>query len=396
VQESIKKWWPRSLVAGAALALMLAAGCSSSSSSTGGTTTSAGSFPGAHTFAAKVAAAYKGNSVAPPTTAPKAAKGLNAWIVSCGQYALGCSVPVAGAKAAATALGWHAHVADGDFGIDDGYNAAIRQALAAHANVIMLVGVDCTDAKAALTEAKAAKVPVIVAQGFDCNNPALHAGAPLFSGVEEFLPSDPTLAQWEEGLGATKADWLIEATHGKAQVITVEVEGVTDYTYQNKGFTDELAKCAGCKVVATASGVANDLTDGTFKQIFSSVLTSHPEANAVYVDGDSTVIDAGVPQALQSAGRSTSVKVIGTEGFDANLDLIRQGRGQNAAVPYDATWMGWGLVDTAVRVLAGDKPVPEGMGWTLLDADHNLPKSGGFVERIDFEADYLKAWGVSK
>src|ERR1700751_1726916 len=47
---------------------------------------------------------YKGDFTAPPTTAPPHKKGVNLWIISCGQASEGCSQPVANAKEAAGAL----------------------------------------------------------------------------------------------------------------------------------------------------------------------------------------------------------------------------------------------------------------------------------------------------
>jgi len=85
----------------------------------------------------------------------------------------GCSRPVAGAVAAAQALGWKTKVFDGQFGADDAYDTGIRQAVAAKATAILLIGIDCNTAKAGLEAAKSAGIPVLGANSFDCNDPPL-------------------------------------------------------------------------------------------------------------------------------------------------------------------------------------------------------------------------------
>ena len=401
----------RPLVAAAALsaAAVGLAACSSSTTAASSTTsaaaaatgsTSAAATAGSGSYVAQAAAAlqgdYKGTSEQPPSTAPKVKGVQNIWVISCGQEAEGCSRPVAGAVAAAQALGWNTKVFDGQFGADDAFNTGIRQAVAAKATAILLIGVDCNQAKAGLQVAKTAGIPVLGANSFDCNDPALNAGPALFAGVEQFVSTTPTSADLNEAVGAAKADWLIAHTAGKAKVIEVGLTGLTGYYYENLGFAKELAKCSGCSIVGKALGNPTDLSNGVLQQSFSSTLTANPQANAVMADGDSIVTGAEVPQALQSAGRVSSVLVIGSEGFTQNLELIRQSRGQNAAVPFDELWVGWGLVDETLRVLAKQPLADEGMGFQVVDTTHNMPAAGqNYTDPINFIAAYKKAWGVS-
>ena len=70
-------------------------------------------------FEKALQADYKGHFTAPPASAPAHQKGVNLWIISCGQASEGCSQPVANAKEAAGLLGWKATVFDGNFGIGD-------------------------------------------------------------------------------------------------------------------------------------------------------------------------------------------------------------------------------------------------------------------------------------
>jgi ribose transport system substrate-binding protein len=40
-------------------------------------------------------------------------------------------------------------------------------------------------------------------------------------------------------------------------------------------------------------------------------------------------------------------------------------------------------------------PIQQGIGFTLVDKDHNLPAdNGNWSSTIDYKTAYLKAWGI--
>ena len=86
---------------------------------------------------------------------------------------------------------------------------------------------------------------------------------------------------------------------------------------------------------------------------------------------------------------------MGGEGYEPNITLIRNDAGQDAAMASDGVWTGWHSVDTLNRVFAGEQPAPQGIGFTAIDRDHNLPPEGeGFQTQIDYRSIYLGVWGV--
>ncbi len=339
---------------------------------------------------------YKGQFTAPPTSAPSHKKGVNLWIISCGQASEGCSAPVANAKEAAQALGWKPTVFDGNFGIGDAYNAGIRQAIADHAQAIITVGVNCNQAKSGYEAAKAAGIIVVGAESYDCNDPAVNDGAPVFTATTLFTAQYPSAADASLQRGKAKADWIIVHTKGHAQVINTDFSGLTGGVYENEGFVKEFAKCKTCKIVKTIDFSPADTSDGTLKQEWASALAQYPDANAGVIISDGIVIQDGLAQAIQSAGRTKTFSLVSGEGYAANADLIRNEDGEAAVVPFDSNWLAWGAVDTVLRLLDHQSPVDEGMGIQLVDAGHNLPASGqNYSAPIDYKADYLKIWGVS-
>jgi ribose transport system substrate-binding protein len=375
---------------------VLLGGCGSS----GGASSAAGSSGSASIdlapFEQALQADYRGLFTAPPTSAPPHKKGVNLWIISCGQATAGCAGPVASAQEAAQALGWKPTVYDGNFGIGDAYNTGIRQAIADHAQAIIVIGVDCDEAKSGFQAAKAAGIIVVGDNSFDCNDPLINDGPSLFSATVKYTPQFPTAAANQYEIGVAKADWIIVQTKGKALVVNTDFEGLTAGQYINEGFDHEMAKCTTCKILKTVDETSEALADGTLKQEWASALAQYPQANAGEELSDSTIDEAGFAQAIQSDGRTKTFALVGTEGFAQNVALIRNQDGEDAETPDGWNWLAWGAVDTALRLLDHQPAVFEGPGVQVVDARHNLPAAGqAYTPPVNYVALYEKAWGVS-
>ena len=175
------------LIVGAVATVIAAAGCSSSGSSAGSTPTSSSKSAAVSSLTATVvpgvptlAQLKLGFETSPPKTGPAPAKGKTVWWVSCGQSIPECSTPAAAAKKAATEVGWTFHVADGALDVNNGYPAAIRTAIAAHPDAIVVHGIDCAAIEQPLQEAKAAHIPVLGVEANDCPK-SLFAGPMMYS-----------------------------------------------------------------------------------------------------------------------------------------------------------------------------------------------------------------------
>ena len=376
---------------GIALACGLSA-CGSDSSSDGG---DAGSGSDASTSVgatgadidAELAADYKGTFTAPPTSAPTPAADANVWVVPCGKVVAGCQAPAEGAVEAGEALGWKMTIADGALGVGDGYSVAIRQAVAAKADAIIVTGIDCDYAKGGLQAAKDAGIPTILFGGFDCDD------APLFTTEVKLSEEYPSFGDFLKAWGAAKARWLINATDGKAKVINTVVTDSRTARYPSEGFADELAKsCPDCAIVDNLEFQVADMA-GPLAQKFSAILLSNPDANAIQPTFDSFILAGSMPQAIASTGRKMTI--IGGEGLAPGISLIHAEQ-VGAAIGWDNGWAGWGAIDTTIRVLAGEDTVPQGWGWQTVDADHDLPADGeGYATGFDFRSAYKAAWGIS-
>ena len=379
--------------------LVLAA-CSSTNNSGSGstsTTTTAGGGGGSAASALKAAVAattagYKGTS---GTVGPKsrpAAKNKTIAIISAGQLADSNSVPSNGALEAAKAIGWNATIYDAQLK-PAMYAPLVRQAIAAHVNGIILDAIDCDTVKQPLEEAKAAGIAVTAMYAFDCNDP--HAGGgttSLFSAVTSYGAQHANLDAFTESYGADQANYVIAKSNNTAKIIAVQDPEFTVLYYTLKGFDDTIAASHGSQIVATLDITQEDILDGNVKTKIQSEILRYPQAN--WIKSPFTYATTiGIVPAL--GANPNHLSVMGGEGFHDELDLVRQGK-ITATNAISSNWTGWAAVDTLNSVFDHQKSADSGIGWTLVDATHNLPTDPNedFTPLVDYKAEYKKAWGV--
>jgi ribose transport system substrate-binding protein len=337
--------------------------------------------------------AYAGTDRDPPTTAAKVPRGKKVWIISPSQIGESASVATNAAKEAGELVGWKMTLFDAK-GDPAAFSSGIRQAIAAKADGIILHAIDCAWVKQALVEAQAAKVKVLAYYALDCDDPSVK-GEPLYSGNVNFGSQFGDYATLTRAWGAVKADWVIVKTQGKAKAISFKEDELLVVKYIREGFEQELAKCTTCQVVKTVDFTIPDFGP-KLQQKAQGALLQHPEANAIHVPYDTPML-LGIAGAVMESGRNDQLSVIAGEGFPSNVQLIRDNRGQDAANAFPAVWTGYAAVDSLNSVFNGQKPQDSGLGWKLIDRDHNLPAPGkGYEAARDFRTAYKKAWGVLK
>lgn len=364
----------------------LAACGGSGSSSAGASDTSSKAINGAAKKA--LATAYKGlgsDLKDLPAVTPKA--GVNVYVISCGQSVSSCAAPTKAMMNAAKAAGWSAHMADGKLS-PDGFAAAIRQAIAGGAKVIVPVGFDCQAAQAAFQEAKKAGITIVGGGGPDDCKPAVWASErPWLSGYTG-------VQEWNT-FGTFAADWAYGQTGGDVKAITLTATTNSWGPWITQGFDKQLKKLGNSTVVQNIKVSDPETADGSFVQKVTTALLAHPEVNVLQLPVGGW-LNAGLYQAIVSSGRKNLTIVVGGQSDASTMDLIRKGT-QNGiklgATPQAQEWGAWGSIDTAIRVLAGQKPVDIGEQIQAVDATHNLPKSGAYQGGVDWKAAFLKSWG---
>lgn len=384
---------PLSLVATGLAASLLLTACGGSSDSDTDDDTDAAPVTGSSSAPATDSDLnYEGTLREPDATARPIAKDKKVVVISAGQASISSSVPVGAAEEAAKAAGWDVEVYDSQL---NPANSAglVRQAIASGADGIILQAIDCPGVKGPLQEAKAKGIQVVGIYSFDCNDPVFEGNdPPLFSGAINYGAGSEDIGAFTKKYGADQAKAVIAQTGGKAKVIFFNQTTVTVLNYTGQGFKEEIEKCADCEILTEVEFAGAELGPN-LQQKATSALLQHPDANVVKSPYTSATL-LGIAPAVVQSGRANDLYVMGGEGFAPELDLLRAGQGVNAVNIAPSDWTGWASVDT-LNSLFTDKPVADsGLGWQLVDAEHNLPPSGPFVPSVDFKAAYKKAWGL--
>jgi ribose transport system substrate-binding protein len=382
------------LLAGTVVSAALLSACSSTSN-----TANTAPAPGGNSSSAApvtnpvLQQVYKGTLASPDATARPGAKGKDVWIISGGQSSESSSVPVNAAKEAAEKLGWKVHIYDTQLNPANDATG-VSQAIAAHADGIILDAIDCSFVKSQLEQAQAQHILTVPIYAYDCNDPySGKGGTPLFSAYINYGPiAAKNLGAFAEKYGFAQGQAAIAATGGHAKVIFFNDTQVTVLHYTGKGFLDAIQQCSGCSVVKNIDFTGLQLGP-QLQQMAASAILQHPEANVVKSPFTAATLLSIGPAVVQS-GHSSGLYVMGGEGFADELDLMRNHQGVSAVMISPSDWTGWAAVDTLNSLFTNKKPAYSGLGWQLVDPTHNLPASGAWVPPVDFKSIYEKAWGV--
>jgi ribose transport system substrate-binding protein len=380
---------------GIAAALSVAAACSSSSNTAANTPAPQSSGSSSTTASGNkvLDQVYKGTLASPSTASRPGVKNKSLWIISGGQSSESSSVPVNAAQAAAEALGWQVHVYDTK--LDTAQDApGVAAAIAANADAIILDAIDCSFVKSQLEQAKAKGIVTVPIYAYDCNDPySGHGGSPLFSAYINYgAVANKNLGAFAEKYGYAQGQAVIAATGGHAKVIFFNDTQVTVLHYTGQGFLNAIKSCSGCSIVDNITFTGLQLGP-QLEQMAQSAILQHPEANAVKSPFAAASLLSIAP-AVQQSGRASSLYVMGGEGFEDELNLMRTHQGINAVMISPSDWTGWAAVDTVNSVFRHEKPAYSGLGWQLVDPTHNLPATGAWQPPVDFKTIYKKAWGV--
>jgi ribose transport system substrate-binding protein len=336
--------------------------------------------------------AYQGTEREPPKSATKPPPSKKVWIISPGQIGESASIATNAVKEAGELVGWKMTLYDSKLDVAN-FSLGIRQAVAAQADGVILHAIDCPLVKQALAEARAAKVKIVAYYALDCDDPSVK-GQPMYDASVNFGSQFGDYAALTRAWGAAKADWVITKTKGRAKVISFKEDELLVVKYIREGFEQELAKCKTCEIVKTVDFTLADLGP-KLQQKAQSALLQHPEANAMHVPYDSAML-LGISGALLESNRNDQIEVIAGEGFPTNLQMVRDNKGQDAANAFPAQWTGYAAIDTLNSLFAGRPAQDSGIGYQIIDREHNLPPAGkGYEPKADYKAAYRKAWGVA-
>ena len=219
-----------------------------------------------------------------------------------------------------------------------------------------------------IAAAKAAGIPVLVTHFYDTTMPNPPACAGCAAGVTGIVKAPISTA------GAAEADWIINDSHGKADVLVVSLNGLLPVPGMLSATDGQFTQyCPSCKLKTVAINLSQLSTAGAFSQV-SSALVQDPNIN--YID---PLFDASVPgtlAAIQTAGRTTKIRMIAFNGSSFALKDVASGTSPLVAdVAEPDTWVGYANMDQAFRILAGMPTVDETTPIRIFDST-NIAQAG--------------------
>jgi ribose transport system substrate-binding protein len=225
----------------------------------------------------------------------------------------------------------------------DAQTAAVENFVTQKYDVIVIAPADSRAMVAPVARAIKAGITVV---NFDV---ALDTAAMKKAGIELAFVGPDNRA------GAKLAgDELARALGAGAKVVIIEGNPGADNALQRKLGFEDAAKAGKLDIVA--SQTAHWETEEA-NAVFTNILTAHPDIKGVMVANDSMAL--GVAKAIEAAGKSGQIKVVGFDNIPAIRPLIKQGK-VLATVDQFGSDMAANAIDYGIKSRKEGKPLK---GW---------------------------------
>ena len=373
---------------------MVVAACSSggttgSSEAPTSSTTSAG-----NASAAAIDAAYaelvKGSWTAPPTEASAGVAGKSIMVISCGEANDNCTDMGSGVKAAAKILGWDVKLCDGKLD-PTAAQACFRQAVSQKVDGIVNLAWDCPIVKAPLQQAVDAGIKVIGIHAFDCGeiNPGEKNLFNVSLNYGDLGKSQPDAWRaWGGAMGVA----ALKAAKGGAIIYPDDTAEFASFKFMKEGWDAKVKELAPDTKVIPLPWTVSEVGPKLEAKVQAAILKNP----------DVTVVGAAVNPALgflngvKQSGKAKQISVVEGHGSVTEGDWVRNGE-MAALIGWPADWWGYGALDALNSSFAGRPQAVIGIGFAIIDKEHNLYPSGqsfqGQGSGLDLAAAYSKRWG---
>jgi ribose transport system substrate-binding protein len=268
-------------------------------------------------------------------------------------------------------------------GVVPDIDAGFSQAIAHHANGIVLFAVALNTVATELKAAKAAGIPVVDTFNSDDGQNLTSQG--IFGHVSE----DATAA------GKMVADWMLDYTGCKLDTAILGGKVITPHALSAAGAQKEISTLCGsaCKSEFINLNLSQLVSDSQTQA--QEAVRRDPNINILY-----SCFDAAVPyieSGLKQSGTS-NVKIISQDGTTPSIDYIRSGTNPqiaDVALP-PSNYIGWLYMDQILRAMAGAAPANGILPFRLLDPTNiGTASTNLFPEFAGFEGKFKSIWGVT-
>jgi ribose transport system substrate-binding protein len=215
--------------------------------------------------------------------------------------------------------------------------AQIEDFITKKVSMIILSSVDTKGIAAAVGQAKAAGIPIISVD-------TISEG-----GVNASVTSDNVQA------GRIAGEYLVKRLNGKGNIAVLDGPPVSAVTDRIAGFKEALKAAPGIKIVANQNGNGNRETSLAKMETILQA-NGKGQIDAVFAINDPTGIGAKI--AAEQAGRDKEMFIVGVDGSPDAVTTLKENKsyvGSSAQNPFHMITI---AVETAFKVLAGEKVEP--------------------------------------
>jgi ribose transport system substrate-binding protein len=297
-----------------------------------------------------------------------------------------CAILAGYLDEAVKALGWEL-VTVSATATDPG--AAVQQAIDAGVDYISTTGYPTDLFKVQMAEAKSRGIPMFLCYSTD-----------VPKGPENNLYSDCNDATAAEAYAHAMADHLAVDSGGTANILAVTIPSYPILNAQTDAMREQLAKnCPGCELNLLEVSV-NDLAGGAVPQRISSYLQTDPDVDHLFFTYNG--LETGVHPALKSAGLLERVKLVGTQGGQAQMAGMVNGTSQAWTALSQELAM-WTMADQMARLSADawslederKAAIPPFYLVTTTEAAKEIEgEKDGWPGPAGFKDTFKKLWGV--
>ena len=146
---------------------------------------------------------------------------------------------------------------------------------------------------------------------------------------------------------------MIDALGGHGRVAIIDHPEVESVIQRTKGFREAVSSAKGIQIVAQLPGGGQ--RDTAFKTA-QDILEKNPQLDGIFAINDPSAL--GAVAAIENAGRSGRIKVIGFDGQPEARQAIKDGKIYADAVQYPQK-IGELTIQRIARYMAGEKIEPQ-------------------------------------
>jgi ribose transport system substrate-binding protein len=284
-----------------------------------------------------------------------------------------------GAVEAAERVGWNAKILYGEFSAAK-TNAAFEQAIALGAKVVVVQGIEPSQYKGAIEKLHAAGGILIS----------------TYSDEGTKTGADAEVSEHSKKSGEVAASKAIVDSNGEGTFAQFNFPEYLVLNNRTEAAQKKFEECSGCELLPVTD-TASAEAEKTLPTSTSTLLQKNPDLTGILTGIDTFVTAYQLPVIRQ---QNSEVGVYTYLGGKPTLEALEKGE-IKAVVVDPLIWGGWEAIDSALRLLDGQKPDGNGMAQRLL-TQQNVKEAletaapNGFwdADGFDYRGEFEKLWGL--